>query len=86
MNFDDGSGYKPALVTWLDTSVLSGWHNAYQIDEFSTVPPMIIQSLGWVIRDVETEPWIVIAMSACERKAGELCKISRQAVVEIEYL
>ncbi len=76
--------YKPVLVTWLDSTAQEGWHGKYEIEEFTETPPLRIQTLGWKID--EGDSWIVLAMSVCDRRAGELLKIPVVVIESIKQL
>jgi len=76
--------YKPVCVTWLDSTAQGGWHDGHEIEEFSKIEPLRIQSLGWVVS--EEDNWIVLAMSVCESRAGELLKIPQSVVESVKCL
>ena len=83
-SLEEQETYKPVLVTWLDSTAQEGWHGKREIEEFSETPPLRIQSLGWKVD--EGDSWIVLAMSMCESKAGELLKIPTAIIESIKQL
>jgi hypothetical protein len=72
---------KATLVTWLDTSLLSGWFDSH--DEL-TLEPLKMETLGWII--FQDEKVIVLAMSASEYKFGELLIIPTGCVQSVDML
>lgn len=81
LKLDKISSPQAALVTWIDTSLLSGWFDSG--DEIEPTP-LKMQTLGWLIH--KDKKAIILAMTASEYKFGELLIIPAGCVKSVAIL
>ena len=68
---------KIVRIKWNDTTHYQGWHKPDELDNMS---PLIIESVGWLIRENETA--IFLAMSHGEYRIGDILIIPKKMVLE----
>ena len=81
MKLDKISNPQAALVTWIDTSLLSGWFDSQ--DEIDP-QPLKMETLGWLI--YQDKKIVILAMTASEYKFGELLIIPAGCIQSVDML
>jgi hypothetical protein len=74
--------FIPVIVRWRDTTGIPGWHKRAELEEELATPPEVIESTGWLID--ENDEWLTLAGSVGRYTCGDLLKIPRGCIVEVE--
>lgn len=76
--------FRECRVKWQDTAHIAGWHNDTELKDVIADGLLEMESLGWLV--YQDERFILLAMSVCNRKAGDLLKIPRACMLDMHVL